>query len=176
MLVWAGDETEAAVGAIEPFLHLAPVVQQQAQVTPYKGIIRSTGDPAAGHRQPPTRSALVADLDDGLARTAGQMMDEGRLQLIQIRAFPGAAGDVAPEATAFAHRDRAYSLIAIAAAGASVDEEWDAAVDALYGNFETVVTPETLAKTFPSETLARLRDVKAVYDPDSVLGRTSLGE
>jgi alkanesulfonate monooxygenase SsuD/methylene tetrahydromethanopterin reductase-like flavin-dependent oxidoreductase (luciferase family)/FAD/FMN-containing dehydrogenase len=176
MLVWAGDETEAAVGAIEPFLHLAPVVQQQAQVTPYKGIIRSTGDPAAGHRQPPTRSALVADLGDGLARTAGQMMDEGRLQLIQIRAFPGAAGDVAPEATAFAHRDRAYSLIAIAAAGASVDEEWDAAVDALYGNFETVVTPETLAKTFPSETLARLRDVKAVYDPDSVLGRTSLGE
>ncbi|KAA1423707.1 LLM class flavin-dependent oxidoreductase [Mumia zhuanghuii] len=175
MLVWAGDDTEAAVGAIEPFLHLAPVVQQQAQVTPYQGIIRSTGDPTAGHPQPPTRSALVAHLDDEAARTAGHLMDDGRLGLIQVRAFPGAAGDLDADATAFAHRDRAYSVIFVATPGEDVDEAWDRVVDALYGNFETVTTPETLAKTFPPSTLARLREVKATYDPDGVLGRTPLG-
>ncbi|MGH1562404.1 LLM class flavin-dependent oxidoreductase [Mumia sp. DW29H23] len=176
MIVWAGDDTEAAVGAIEPFLHLAPVVQQQAQVAPYKGIIRSTGDPTAGHPQPPTRSALVAHLDDEAARTAGRLMDDGRLGLVQVRAFPGAAGDVDPDETAFAHRDRGYSVIVMAVEGEDVSDVWDPVVDALYGNFETVVTPETLAKTFPPATLARLRTVKERYDPDGVLGRTSLGE
>ncbi|QMW67540.1 LLM class flavin-dependent oxidoreductase [Mumia sp. ZJ1417] len=176
MLVWAGDDTETAVGSIEPFLHLAPVVQQQAQVAPYKGIIGSTGDPTAGHVQPPTRSALVAHLDDGVVQKAGRMMDDGRLQMMQVRAFPGAAGDVTAEATAFAHRDRAYSVLVVAAGDDSVDAEWDGVVDALYGNFETVLTPETTAKTFPPATLARLREVKANYDPDGVLGRTSLGD
>ncbi|MFD1826330.1 MULTISPECIES: LLM class flavin-dependent oxidoreductase [Mumia] len=176
MLVWAGDDTETAVGSIEPFLHLAPVVQQQAQVAPYKGIIGSTGDPTAGHVQPPTRSALVAHLDDEVVQKAGRMMDDGRLQMMQVRAFPGAAGDVTAEATAFAHRDRAYSVLVVAAGDDSVDAEWDGVVDALYGNFETVLTPETTAKTFPPATLARLREVKANYDPDGVLGRTSLGD
>lgn len=175
MLVWAGDDTEAAVGAIEPYLHLAPVLQQQAQVAPYKGIIRSTGDPSAGHEQPASRSALVAHLTDAPVRTAGRLMDEGRLQLIQVRAFPGAAGDVAPAETAFGHRDRAYSLLVIAGDGPGIDDEWDGVVDALYSNFETVTTPATVAKAFPPATLARLREVKAAYDPDGVLGRTSLG-
>ncbi|WP_370618782.1 LLM class flavin-dependent oxidoreductase [Mumia qirimensis] len=175
MLVWAGDDTEAAVGSIEPYLHLAPVLQQQAQVAPYKGIIRSTGDPTAGHPQPPTRSALVAHLGDDAVRAAGRLMDEGRLGLIQVRAFPGAAGDVDVDATAFAHRDRAYSVIVMAATGQDLDGEWDPLVDAVYGNFETVTTPETIAKTFPPATLARLRQVKAAYDPDGVLGRAPLG-
>jgi FAD/FMN-containing dehydrogenase len=172
MLVWAGDDTEAAVGTIEPFLHLAPVLQQQAQVAPYAGIIRSTGDPTAGHAEIASRSALVAHLDDAPARLAARLVAEHRVEMVQIRAFAGAAGDVDTATTAFAHRDRGFSLmIAPSRVDAALEGEWDVAVDALYGNFETVRGPATVAKTFPPDTLARLRAVKAAYDPDGVLGR-----
>ena len=39
IVVWANDDTEAAVVALERFLDLAPVLQQQAQLVPYAATV-----------------------------------------------------------------------------------------------------------------------------------------
>ena len=39
IIVWADDDTEAAVASLEQFLDLAPVLQQQAQLVPYSAAV-----------------------------------------------------------------------------------------------------------------------------------------
>lgn len=41
-------------------------------------------------------------------------------------------------------------------------------LDGLYLSFETDLRPERLHDAFPGETLTRLRELKARYDPDNV--------
>jgi hypothetical protein len=44
-------------------------------------------------------------------------------------------------------------------------------LDGLYLSFETDTRPERLHDAFPDETLARLRPLKARYDPDNVFNQ-----
>jgi hypothetical protein len=92
--------------------------------------------------------------------------------MMQIRSVGGAVNDVDPLATAYAHRSQNFSLNVVGARLQRLNERWDAEIaphtDGLYLSFDTDRRPERLHDAFPGETLARLRKLKALYDPDNV--------
>ena len=75
IVVWADDDTEAAVVSLERFLDLAPVLQQQAQLVPYAAVVaaaprRST--PAA--RDSRVRGGLVEHVTPELAALLADLL------------------------------------------------------------------------------------------------------
>ncbi|HLU72182.1 MAG TPA: LLM class flavin-dependent oxidoreductase [Nonomuraea sp.] len=170
--VWAGDDTDQAVAALEPFLEVAPVVQQQAQLAPYAAVVtpqhnRHTGQPGGlrGH------SALVDHLDPGTAGRLADMFERRLLGLLQVRSVGGAVNDVAPDATAYAHRTQNFSVNGVFSPMAAdrAEQAWDGlGVTAAYLSFEPNFDEKLLTRAFPPATLARLRQVKAAYDPANV--------
>jgi hypothetical protein len=80
-------------------------------------------------------------------------------------------GDVAPAATAFAHREQNFSITKFGSQEAEFHRYWDRLrehTSGLYLNFETDQRPQRLHDAFPEPTLTRLRTIKAQYDPDDV--------
>ncbi|TXK42478.1 LLM class flavin-dependent oxidoreductase [Nonomuraea sp. C10] len=170
--VWAGDDTDAAVAALEPFLEVAPVLQQQAQLAPYAAVVaphrnRHTGQQGGlrGH------SALVDHLDADTSGRLAEMFEQRLLTMVQVRSVGGAVNDVAPGATAYAHRTQNFSVNGVisAARAARAERAWDGlGVTAAYLSFEPRFEDKLLTRAFPPATLARLRQVKAAYDPGNV--------
>ncbi|MGW6455249.1 LLM class flavin-dependent oxidoreductase [Streptomyces sp. NPDC055078] len=169
--VWAGDDTEAATDALQPFLEIAPVLQQQAQLAPYAALVTAGHHPHEGQARQRSRSALVEHLDEHTATAVAGMFTDGYTSYLQVRAVGGAVNDTPADATAYAHRTQNFSL-SVVLRGASVERgvaAWDAlGADALYLSFETHDHEAVLTKAFPEPTLERLRKVKAVYDPGNV--------
>jgi hypothetical protein len=67
------------------------------------------------------------------------------------------------------------SLAGVSAGASRIDAFWDGELypqlNGLYLSFETDQAPERLADAFPEPTLGRLRELKALYDPDNVFDR-----
>lgn len=174
MTVWADDDAQAAVEALEPMLGVAPVLDQRAQLTPYPGIVGPVAKHHDGGAPPVSRSGLLRTMTPQAAADLGRVLESGEAMLLQLRATGGAANDVAPDATAYAHRSAAFSATAFAGRSGrtGLDDVWDRLayphMDGLYLSFETDPRPERLLDAFPPATLARLRALKRTYDPDHV--------
>ncbi|HEX3492788.1 MAG TPA: LLM class flavin-dependent oxidoreductase [Streptosporangiaceae bacterium] len=172
MTVWAGDDTDAAVSALTPLLSAGPVVQQQAQLLPYAAIVAPHDATHYGAPAEPLFSNgfavhLTPELNEGLA--AG--LHSRAAPSVAIRAIGGAVNDVDPDATAFAHRHQNFNVASIGTSPERFYRHWDELrrhLDGLYLSFETDQRPERLHDAFPGDTLTRLRELKAAYDPDNV--------
>jgi alkanesulfonate monooxygenase SsuD/methylene tetrahydromethanopterin reductase-like flavin-dependent oxidoreductase (luciferase family) len=175
MTAWAGDDTDAAVAALTPLLSVAPVLQQQAQVVPYAAIVPPHDSAHHGSPAEPLFSNGLADhltpeLGEGLA--AG--LHSGATFLTAIRAVGGAVNDVDPDATAYAHRHQNFNVSSVGADPGSFRQHWDTLrshLDGLYLSFETDQRPQRLHDAFPGPTLARLRELKATYDPRNIFNQ-----
>ncbi|MFC4534910.1 LLM class flavin-dependent oxidoreductase [Sphaerisporangium dianthi] len=170
LIVWAGDDTDAAVAAIEPFLGLGPVLQQQAQLAPYAAIVAPHHNQHHGQSGTRTRSALVGHLDGATSALVAGLFDRGA-GMVQVRSVGGAVNDTPAEATAYAHRTQNFSLTGVF--HSSRDDQaaraWERlGAEAIYLSFESHGDESLLAKAFPPPTLRRLRRVKAAYDPCNV--------
>lgn len=169
-VVWAGEDVDEAALALQPFLDIAPVLQQQAQLAPYSAIVAPGHRRHEGQARQHSRSALVEHLDGRTATTVARMFTEGQTSYFQIRAVGGAVNDTPADATAYAHRTQNFAL-SVLLRGASVEAgtaAWDGlGASALYLSFETHEQGAALTKAFPVPTLERLRKIKAVYDPDN---------
>jgi hypothetical protein len=89
----------------------------------------------------------------------------------QLRTVGGAVADVDPDATAYAHRDAAFSVVAMGTSRRRLDQAWDGLrdhFDGLYLSFESDLRPDRLADAFPPKTLTRLRRLKRRFDPDNL--------
>jgi hypothetical protein len=169
--VWAGGDTDAAVGALTPLLSVAPVLQQQAQVLPYAAIVAPQDAAHYGGQADPLFSNgfavhLTPALNEGIA--AGLLA--GATPWIAIRAVGGAVNDVDPDATAYAHRHQNFNVSSVGADAGRFHEHWDELrpyLDGLYLSFETDQRPQRLHDAFPGQTLTRLRELKAAYDPEN---------
>ncbi|GII55981.1 hypothetical protein Pth03_43700 [Planotetraspora thailandica] len=169
--VWAGDDTERAVHALERFLPIAPVLQQSAQLVPYAAVMAHDPGQHDGQSLMHSRTALVDHLDADTAALVTGLFDRRDTSYFQIRAVGGAVNDLPADATAYAHRTQNLSLSIVVHRGheEQTDREW-AKIPAtgLYLSFETHDHATALTKAFPPATLERLRRVKGVYDPDNV--------
>jgi FAD/FMN-containing dehydrogenase len=169
--VWAGDDTAVATAALQPFMNLAPVLQQQAQPAPYAAIVAPVHHGHYGQAQARSRSVLLDHLDAPTTSTVARMLTDGDISMFQIRSIGAAVNDT----TAYAHRTQNFALNAVVneSRRARAQQTW-AELDskAIYLNFESHGDATSLAKAFPPPTLERLRAVKAAYDPDNIF-RTS---
>ncbi|MBR8745386.1 LLM class flavin-dependent oxidoreductase, partial [Nocardiopsis sp. MG754419] len=171
MVVYAGDDTDAAVTALEPFLKVGPVLDQQAQLAPYPALLVPHQGPHGGHGVPVSRSGLVGTVTDGVAEAVAGMVASGDSYFTQFRQVGGAVNDVAPEATAYAHRAAHFSVAALGRRADRLDRHWSGLENELQGmylSFDTRSGPEVLSQAFPEPALTRLRAVKAQYDPERV--------
>ena len=173
ILVWADDDTDAAVVELERFLDLAPVLQQRAQVVPYAATVAPHHGQHTGGAAPATRAGLVEHVTPELAELLADLVGAGDADMVQLRAVGGAVNDVAPEATAYAHRTQNFSLLASGRGSRreQLDAWWRRLAPHLHGvylSFETNQSPDRVAEAFPPATLARIGRLKAVYDPEHV--------
>jgi alkanesulfonate monooxygenase SsuD/methylene tetrahydromethanopterin reductase-like flavin-dependent oxidoreductase (luciferase family)/FAD/FMN-containing dehydrogenase len=174
MTVWADDDTGAAIRALESLADAAPLLDHQAVLTPYSGIVRRADAQHTGGGEPGSRSGLIEHVDQGAARDLAAFLGGGGAQLLQLRAVGGAVNDVAPDATAYAHRTQNFSVAAFGSrrGPVGIDGAWDDLVhphmNGLYLSFETDTRPERLVEAFPEPTLTRLRSLKRQVDPANV--------
>jgi FAD/FMN-containing dehydrogenase len=176
---YAGPDDGAAASALRPFRALAPVTADTVRAMPYAEVLESCPSLPPGARME-GRNALVPALDDALVGAISDLCDGGAM--ISLRSLGGAAGRVAPGATAYAHRDAEALLLASVmlppgvprqAADAALARWSPVAARRLgaYVNFLGTATSADVASAYPLPTYQRLAAIKGLYDPRNVFGR-----
>ena len=170
-MVDSGDP-DTVIERLEPFARMAPMFQQQVVIAPYAAVMGMAPDSEHhGQGEPVSRSAFIREVTPAFAEAAERLLKSGVVYFFQLRTVGGAVADVEPAATAYAHRDAGFSVIAMGVDRQRLDRLWDELgdhFDGLYLSFETDPRPERLADAFPPATLRRLRELKGRYDPDNV--------
>lgn len=166
------DDPDTVIARLQPFAELAPLVQQSVQITPYARVMANADlGPQHGAGEPHSRSGLIEHVTPAFAEAVERMLRTGAVPFFQLRAVGGAVADVAEDATAYAHRSAAFSVAALGSGAERLDVAWRtlaAHVAGMYLSFDSSLRPERIAEAFPPATLARLRAVKAAYDPTCV--------
>jgi hypothetical protein len=175
IIVYAGADTDAAVAALTPFLQIAPVLDQQAQLVPYAAIVAPQNSPhTGGQTHPLISNGFAMELTTDIGGLLGEGLRSHVAPWVAIRAVGGAVNDVGPMDTAFAHRAANFNVSSVGSRQPVFHAHWDELrphLDGLYLSFETDSRPERLHDAFPGETLTRLRDLKQKYDPDNVFNQ-----
>jgi hypothetical protein len=165
-------DPETVIAQLQPFADIAPLYQQSVQLLPYAAALLKAQDVAhQGRGEPVSRSGLTRHITPEFAEATARFVQSGVTPFFQIRATGGAASDIAPDATAYAHRDANFAISAMGSNRAWLNASWDTLypfMEGLYLSFETEQGPERLEDAFPPRTLERLRDLKAIFDPDSL--------
>lgn len=174
-IVFDGQDVDAAGRAVEPFLALKGLVGQRGVVTPYANVPLTSGEPHSGQQRATTHSGLLTHLDQAAAEPIAAMLESGSADMVQLRSAGGAINDVAPTATAYAHRHQNMSVTAVSLGGGIAFEAgWapvHARTDGMYLSFESDHRPEHVSEAFPEATLKRLRAIKSAWDPDDVFNQ-----
>jgi len=131
------------------------------------------------------RTMFIDRVDHGCARIIVDAItaSDALMRVVQIRVLGGAMARVAPEATAFAHRQRRI-LVNVAAffsgeADRSTRQSWvddvsarlDQGVPGAYVNFLNNEGAVRVSAAYPGSTGERLRAIKARYDPENFFHR-----
>ncbi|GAA1148829.1 LLM class flavin-dependent oxidoreductase [Ornithinicoccus hortensis] len=165
------DDPDTVLDRLQPLAGIAPLLDQAAQIVPYPAVVNAGPAQHAGVGDPVTRSGLVRHLTPEFAEAAATLVRSGQTYYFQIRAAGGAVADVPPEATAYAHRDANFNVVAMGASRRRLDAAWAPVqehVEGIYLSFESDLGPERVGEVFPPATLERLRAIKARVDPENV--------
>src|SRR5688572_5297643 len=178
LVSWTGD-IPSGEQALAPLRALATPVADAVAPIPYPEIYRFTEHQAAPHAAS-IRMMFADELSDEALDAALSAMKQASspFSLIQFRGLGGAMARVAPNATAFAHRERRYFVAIIGlwldpAEDAAIHEAWTSALwrtirhegSGVYVNFLEVEGPDRVREAYPPATYARLAAIKRRYDP-----------
>jgi FAD binding domain/Berberine and berberine like len=170
---YAGDMWNAEE-AVRSLREIAMPVVDAMQPMPYAGLLEEA--PSKG-QVVAVRNMFVDKIDESDAAIILEHLDrsDAWLRLVQFRVLGGAISRVAPEATAYAHRKSAIMINAVHAAEDNEPaarrwtEDLAQALDqgdaGAYVNFFGPADGNRIQAAYPGETLARLRRIKARYDP-----------
>lgn len=166
------SDPDVIVHQLQPFADIAPLVQQEVVVAPYAAVMNMFPEtPHDGRGEPVSRSAFVREVTPGFASASADLIRSGASHWYQLRSVGGAVADVAPDATAYAHRDAAFALTVMGGNAQRLDQ-WFEPVrrqsQGLYLSFESDPSPDRITDAFPPDTLARLRRLKAQLDPHNL--------
>lgn len=173
------DDPARAAEILDPIRRLGSVIDDDVALRPYAAVLVEGMTPPPGF-QVITRNAFVdRDSVPAVLDLLAEVGTSGRSPVIAIRSLGGAVSRIAPEDTAFAHR-QAELMIVITTAGPTavvdsiqpaVEGIWDRLAPHLsgaYANFLTGATEADVAAIFPAETRRRLAGIKHRYDPDNL--------
>jgi FAD/FMN-containing dehydrogenase len=181
LVTWSGS-IEAGQQALAPIRALAAPSVDMVQPMPYPGMYKLTEHQTASHGAS-IRSMFADDLSDGAidAMLTAVQQSPTPFSVVHLRGMGGAVARVSPDATAFAHRSQRYFVTIIglwldpADDGATtktwVNDLWQTIRpegSGVYVNFMEVEGPERIKDAYPAATLARLAEIKAVYDPQNL--------
>lgn len=186
VFVWAGGEVEAAAAAIAPLLAIPGVTGHTISAVAYADVLMDEQPDAAEVNAPAIAmvddNGFAATFDDDLIAELVAVKRELGDTVLMVRLLGGAYGRVAPDATAWGYRDTEAWIISAAfyPEGEIFDAQapraralWsrlDPWLAGMYGNFSSL--PDPVERMHPPQTLARLRTIKAQYDPANLFHRT----
>ena len=171
-VVDASGDAHSGRAAVAPFADVAPIVAQRVSFVRYMALVESARSShqaqAAGLT---SRGGLLDHVTAESAQAMADLLTSGAAGLLQLRSVGGRINDVAPEATAYAHRSQNFSLVAATsrARAQQLDAAWHQGISrytrGTYLNLESERHEAVLRRAFPSSTLAHLHDAKHRYDP-----------
>ena len=168
----ADVDPDEAIAQLELLADAGPLLGHQAQLLPYSGVVRQDDAHHSGGGDPSARSGLLTHLDQSTSRAIELLLGSRESYFMAVRATGGATNDVAPDATAYAHRHQNFNVSALGSNQDRLNGAWDAEIgpvmEGSYLSFDTDSRPERLLEAFPEPTFSRLRTVKAAYDPSNV--------
>ena len=174
---YAGELREAEE-AVRPVREIAPPVLDLLQPMAYAALFDEEA-PSKGHPVA-VRNMFLDHMDESAAATIveGLGRSDAWLRAVQFRVLGGAISRVAPDATAYAYRKSAIMINVIRALGddeaaarhwtEELAEELDQGVAGSYINFFGPHDGDRIEAAYPGKTLARLRRIKARYDPTNL--------
>jgi FAD/FMN-containing dehydrogenase len=178
---FAGDDETANNEALAPFLKIAPVASQSISSMPYADALQEAHPPAGV--VPSVKDGLVKSMDDTIVDVLTTIYTGATDKMMFLRSLGGAIADHTDEETAFTHRDAEALLVCAAFLPSDApseakqtsmrffDERIAPLLEGAYINFFTTYNDADFARMYPADTLARLRAVKATYDPDNIFSR-----
>jgi FAD/FMN-containing dehydrogenase len=174
--VWAGDDTDAAVAALEPMLQIGPVIDQQAQLVPYAALMAPNDGRHTGQQRITVRNGYLAHMTADSAAALVGLLDHAAVGQLELRSVGGAVSDVDPAAIAFAHRapEVFASIWAMPGMAAETDHAWDTVaprLDGLYVAYTSDTRPERAHDAYPGATFERLAEIKRRHDPENLFRR-----
>lgn len=167
------SDPEVVVARFQSLAAAAPLLDHQLSIATYAAVMQNASDaPHDGQGDPAARAGFVRHITPEVAAACERLLRSGQVYFFQIRSVGGAVSDIAPDATAYAHRSANFSISAMGFDRARLDAIWDREIhplcEGLYLNFETDQRPERIHDAFPPATLARLREIKGTYDPENL--------
>jgi FAD/FMN-containing dehydrogenase len=184
MVAWSGDPAEGE-RRVAPFRSLAPALADQLGEIGYPDLF----PPEEGGEDYHPLAESVTMFTDHIGPAEGASIvnaieaSDAPMRVAQLRPMGGAIARVAPDATAFAHRDK-HVMVNVASfymgpedrekRRAWVDDlaaELDQGESGAYVNFVNDAGPEAVRSAYPEATLRRLASVKATYDPSNLFRR-----
>lgn len=170
---------EAGEQAVAPFRALAQPVTDMLKPMRY---VEMFEEEEAYHPTVASHTMFIDQVNQPLAETIMEYLRQSPASFcaVQLRVLGGAIARVAPDATAYAHRE-AKIMVNVAAFYGTEEEKassyaWVQAVSGAlqqghtgaYVNFLSKEGAEQIAKAYPQQTLARLQQIKAQVDPDNI--------
>jgi FAD/FMN-containing dehydrogenase len=174
---YAGDHADAEQ-ALRPLREIASPVLDLLQPMPYAALLDEEA-PSKGHPVA-VRNMFLDHLDESVGATIleGLNSSDSWLRAVQFRVLGGAISRVAPDATAYAHRKSAILINVVRALedDESAARRWTEDLagalsqgdDGAYVNFFGPHDGDRIAAAYPGKALARLRRIKARYDPTNL--------
>jgi hypothetical protein len=184
LVVYCGDMEDGA-RVMQPLRDIDTPVADLVGPMPYPVIYDFT-EPATHPHYSHIRSMFSHGISDESLESIVEIMNRATspFSMTQLRPLGGAFGRVPAEETAFAHRDKDFFFAAIglwfdeeddnanrASHQAWTEELWAAVKterDGVYVNFLGNEGRARVGEAYPSDTYARLAQVKAAYDPENV--------
>jgi FAD/FMN-containing dehydrogenase len=176
---WAGTDAETANAALAPLRAIGKVLSDDITRVPYYQVLEEAHPPQGMRIE--TNNAFFNELTDEKVEDILTACFEDK-RIIQMRGLGGAMGRVSVDATAFAHRNAEVMVLLPTFMPSSVTEaEVETALEpwhrvangsnGSYVNFLSQVTERERNAAYPPATLARLAEIKAVYDPTNIFNQ-----
>lgn len=178
--VFAGTDLRDAQSALRPLLSRSSVRAGGLWSAKYADLV-PTGHMHANVGQQPatTTNALLPTLSVDSAQALMALARDSSRPFVQVRGIGGAAADIAPDATAYAHRAAEVLVTATlfpprgsAELAQAMLPLWPHTLGS-YRSFESQPSGLTFDRAFPGTTGVRVRELAQRYDPHGVLQRVT---